>query len=352
MASESRSEGSVVDITPDPIPGDPELSSGGHDGDVSGPLRAEDVAEQTAASDTVAEHAVELTPSRESRVGDTAVWRALPTRQRRTVGAWCFLDHAPQMLVDHGRGMRIGPHPHIGLQTVTWLLDGEVVHHDSLGSEQLIRPGQLNLMSAGRGVAHAEETPQKYRGAVHAVQLWVAQPDRTRLDPPAFEHHGELPQLELGTATATVIVGALSGVESAARRDTELLGIDLVLRPGRTVVDVAPGHEHAVVVLDGTVAIDGNVVPRDQLAYLGIGRDVVVISAADTARALLVGGEPFEARPLMWWNFVARDRAEVDVAYADWQAGSDRFGAVVSGLDSIPAPPPPWTRGALPFRRH
>ena len=124
---------------------------------MSGPVRTVDVADDPAAPKP---HVVELTPGREAVVGETTVRRSLPTRRRRTVGAWCFLDHAPEVLVDDGRGMQIGPHPHIGLQTVTWLLDGEVVHRDSLGSEQAIRPGQLNVMSAGNGVAHAEETPR------------------------------------------------------------------------------------------------------------------------------------------------------------------------------------------------
>ena len=310
---------------------------------MSGPLRVEDVTESVAPA-PIGGRVVELTPSRESHVGGTMVRRALPTRQRRTVGAWCFLDHAPETLVDGGIGMQVGPHPHIGLQTVTWLLDGEVVHRDSLGSEQLIRPGQLNLMSAGRGVAHAEETPRSYHGALHGVQLWIAQPERTRRDPPAFEHHSELPQAELGAAVATVIIGSVLGVKSPARTDTELVGIDLALRAGRTAVPVQDTHEHAIVVLDGAVAVDDHLVGSDQLAYLGRDRDEIVITATSPARALLVGGEPFEARPLMWWNFVARDRGEIDAAYTEWQAGGgERFGRVDSGLDRITAPRRPWT---------
>ena len=313
-----------------------------HDEEVSGPLRIDDVDDNTGAPVAPGEHVVELTPSREAQVGPTTVHRALPTRQRRTVGAWCFLDHAPERLVDGGPGMQVGPHPHIGLQTVTWLLDGEVIHRDSLGSEQSIRPGQLNLMSAGRGVAHAEQTPRRYRGALHGVQLWIAQPDRTRNEPPAFEHHAELPQVELGAGVGTVLVGSVSGAQSPARRDTELVGMDLALRPGRTTVPVRADLEHAVVVLDGAVAIDEHVIGADQLAYLGRGRDEIVVVATAPARALLVGGEPFEARPLMWWNFVARDREEIDTAYAAWQSRSERFGHVDSDLARIEAPRPPW----------
>jgi quercetin 2,3-dioxygenase len=319
---------------------------------MSGPLRAEDVPDEAAAAAAMpTEKVIELTPSRESLVGATTVRRALPTRQRRTVGAWCFLDHAPELLVDGGLGMQIGPHPHIGLHTVTWLLDGEVLHRDSLGSEQLIRPGQLNLMSAGRGVVHAEETPRSYRGALHGVQLWVAQPDRTRHQPPAFEHHPELPRVELEAATATVIVGNVDGTESPARRDTDVVGVDLAVRTGRAVVPLEPNHEHAVVVLDGVVAIDDHVVGTDHLAYLGSGRDEIAITTTAPARVLLVGGEPFERRPLMWWNFVARDRDEIDAAYADWQSGAERFGVVDSMLDLVPAPPPLWLPTGEPFTR-
>jgi redox-sensitive bicupin YhaK (pirin superfamily) len=327
---------------------------------VSGPLRIDDVVGDTPPAGP-SSPVLELTPSREAQVGETTVRRALPTRGRRTVGPWCFLDHAPEMLVDvrkpgsgrcpDKRGMQVGPHPHIGLQTVTWLLDGEVVHSDSIGSEQSIRPGQLNLMSAGRGVVHAEETPASYRGRLHGVQLWIAQPERTRNGPPAFEHHVELPRVELGTATATVIVGAVAGAVSPARRDTETVGIELTLRAGRTVVPVEAAHEHALVVLDGTVAVDEHVVAADQLAYLGTGRSEIVVTVTGPVRALLVGGEPFETRPLMWWNFVARDREEIDAAYADWQAGDERFGGVATSLAAIPAPPPPWQSRPRAFHR-
>ncbi len=319
---------------------------------MSGPVRAEDLATVEAAPTPPTGPAVELTPSRLAQVGTTTVRRALPTRRRRTVGPWCFLDHALEELVGNGDlGLQVGPHPHIGLQTVTWLISGEVVHRDSLGSEQVIRPGELNVMSAGRGVAHAEETPSSFRGRLHGTQLWVAQPDLTRNGPAAFEHHDELPQVELAAATATVMIGGLAGTESPARRDTDLIGVELVLRPGRSVVPVQPEHEHAIVLIDGVVTLGEHVVETDHLAYLGSGRDELVIIADDRARALLIGGAPFEAPPVMWWNFVARDHQEIDAAYVDWQSGNDRFGAVTSTLATVPAPPPPWSRASLPFHR-
>src|SRR5688572_21829670 len=175
------------------------------------------------------------------------------------------------------QGLDIGPHPHIGLQTVTWLLRGEVLHRDSLGSEQVIRPGQLNLMTAGNGVAHSEETRGIYEGTLQGVQLWVALPEATRHGPAAFEHLASLPQVSIGGAEATVLIGELAGVSSPARRDTDHMGADLVLAPGTSEVPVVPGHEHALVVIEGTVEVDGHRVDAGHLGYLAPGRQEVVV---------------------------------------------------------------------------
>ena len=284
---------------------------------------------------------VEVTPSRTATVGGEPVRRALPRRTQRTVGAWCFLDHFGPTTVTPERATRIGPHPHLGLHTVTWLLDGELVHTDSLGSEQPIRPGQLNLMTAGRGVAHAEDGRGLASPAIHGVQLWVAQPDRTRDGPAAFEHHGELPGLELTNGEARVLVGTVGGVTSPARRDTDLMGADLAI-VGSVDLPVDPAHEHGLVVLSGHVLVDGTRVASDELAYLGMGRHELHLDSDEPTRALLLGGEPFGQDILMWWNFVARGRDEIELAYRDWQAGSDRFGPVASTLPRIDAPRPTW----------
>jgi hypothetical protein len=285
---------------------------------------------------------VEVTDSREAEVGSFRVRRALPRRARRTVGAWCFVDHMGPAEVTEEHGIDIGPHPHIGLQTVTWLLAGEVLHRDSLGSEQVIRPGQLNLMTAGHGVSHAEEATGRYRGPLHGVQLWVAQPASTRDGEAAFEHHAELPRVEIGACTATLLVGPFAGASSPARRDTDHTGVDLDLRPGTTDLPLDPAHEYALVVFDGAVTIDGQVVAPGALAYLGEGRDERAVTAARPTRALLIGGEPFGERVLMWWNFVARTREEVSAARDDWMSGHDRFGRVASPLARIDVGPPPW----------
>jgi len=282
-------------------------------------------------------------PSRTAQIGEVTVRRALPRRRPRTVGAWCFADHLGPVTVGPATDIGIGPHPHIGLQTVTWLLGGELLHRDTLGSEQLIRPGQLNLMTAGRGVAHAEEGTATFRGAHHGIQLWVAQPEATRDGPAAFEHHAELPQLELGAATVTVLVGALGAVASPARRDTDHLGLDLDLRAGTTALPLTAAHEHGLVVLEGEVAVDGQALGPGQLGYLPVGRDELAVVADEPARAVLLGGSPFESEILMWWNFVARSREEIAAARASWQADDDRFGLTGSPLDRIPAPGLPWT---------
>ena len=315
---------------------------------MSGPVDRDDVPAERVPGGDPQPPEVELLEARSTEVGGLPVRRALPKRARRTVGAWCFVDHLGPAQLDERTAVEVGPHPHTGLQTVTWLVEGSQVHRDSLGSEQVIRPGQLNLMTAGAGVAHAEESLE-YRGPVHGVQLWVAQPERTRHGAADFEHHGELPQAELDAATATVLVGRFGEDESKARTDTPLLGLDLALRPGTTTLPLRADFEHTLLVLDGEVRVgsgtgEGAVVAPGLLGYLGQGRDELALDVADGARALLLGGTPFEEQVLMWWNFVARSREEVDAAHAAWEAGDDRFGRVATALDRVPAPRPAWQR--------
>ena len=239
-------------------------------------------------------------------------------------------------------GLDIGPHPHIGLHTVTWLLVGEVLHRDSLGTEQVIRPGQLNLMTAGRGVAHSEEATGGYRGVLHGVQLWVAQPEDTRHGEPAFEHLGDLPQVELDQAVLTVLAGTFAGAASPARCDTPLVGADAVLRPGLSTWPLRTDFEYGLTVLEGAVAIGDQVLHPGQFGYLGRDRDEIAVSAMEPTRALLIGGAPFTEPILMWWNFVARTREEVEVAYDQWEGHDAWFGRVDSPLPRIPAPAPFW----------
>ena len=305
---------------------------------MSGPVSTDDV----VVAEGDGGGGIEPIEPREAHVGAMTVQRVLPRRRRRTVGAWCFVDVFGPALVDERGGVDIGPHPHTGLHTVTYLVDGQVLHRDSLGSEQVIRPGQLNLMTAGGAVVHAEEPTGHYRGTLHGVQLWVAQPEETRHGPAAFEHHAELPVVELDRAEATVLVGSLAGAASGARQDTPLLGAELRLQPGSTLVPLDPAHEHLLVVLAGTVLVEGSALGTS--AYVGLGRAQLELVATEPARVLLLGGAPLGEELVMWWNFVARSREEVVQAAQQWAVGDDRFGRVDTALARVPAPDPPWAK--------
>lgn len=310
---------------------------------MSGPVGSADAPPAVAATGRPVPPCLEVADSREAVVGRFPVRRALPRKGRRTVGAWCFADHMGPADVTEDSGLDIGPHPHIGLQTVTWLIDGQVLHRDSLGSEQVIKPGQLNLMTAGRAVTHSEEATGHYRGTLEGIQLWVALPEATRHGPAAFEHHAELPQGEVGGAVATVLVGDFAGLVSPARHDTPLVGVDLGLHRSATV-PLRRDHEYALIVLTGALAVDGRPLVPGKVGYLGRGRDELGIEVRERTRAILLGGEPFAEPILMWWNFVARTRAELDAAHASWQRQDDRFGRLASPLPRIPAPVPHWQR--------
>jgi redox-sensitive bicupin YhaK (pirin superfamily) len=269
--------------------------------------------------------------------------RVLPTKGRRTVGPWCFVDLIRPPDAEHPDPMEIGPHPHIGLATVTWLFSGEAEHSDSLGTTQLIRPGELNLMSAGHGIAHAE---QGLGSKLHGAQMWLAQPEGTRHGASTFEHHADLPRLDFATGEAAVILGTFDGIASPARTDTELMGIDLRLRRGRVELPIVAGHEHAVVPIDQPVLVGETIVEPGWLGLIPTGLGALRLDVrADRARVLVVGGEPLGERIQMWWNFVARTRDEITEAWQAWDTGDmDRFGLVPTGLARIDAPVPPWVQ--------
>jgi quercetin 2,3-dioxygenase len=256
------------------------------------------------------------------------------------VGPWCFLDHYGPDDVSDGPGMQVGAHPHAGLQTVTWLLAGEVVHHDSLGNVQPIRPGQLNLMTAGRGIAHAERSPSPHQRWLHGVQLWVAMPDDARTNAPGFEHHPHLPALGFGGARGCLLIGELAGERSPATAYSPVVGadleVDVVDAEARVPLDA--GFEHALVVVSGAVRLEGTVVAAGGGVYLGRGRSTLSLAGEPAGRILLLGGEPFAEPLVMWWNFVGRSGEEMAALRADWEAGR-RFGAVAATAEArIPAP--------------
>lgn len=286
----------------------------------------------------------EALPGRSTDLGGIPIRRLLPRSSRRLVGPWCFLDSFGPLRFASGKPMDVPPHPHIGLQTVSWLLDGEVLHHDSLGLRGLARPGVLNLMTAGRGIAHSEETPAENSGVLRGVQLWVALPEAHRHGHPAFHQEAALPAIELDGGRATVILGTLADRRSLAPVFSPIIGADLAVGAGqRLAVPLEPGFEHALVPLEGEVRFEDRDLASETLYYLGTGRrELVLAGGSPPARLLLLGGAPLGETILMWWNFVARTKDEIREARDDWEAGR-RFGEVHAYVGGR-LPAPPWVR--------
>ncbi|GAA2935815.1 pirin family protein [Microbacterium luteolum] len=274
------------------------------------------------------------------------VLRALPHRNLPTIGAWCFLDRFGPA----DTKMRVEPHPHIGLQTVTWPLVGEIRHRDSLGSDADLRRGQLNLMTAGNGISHSEYSIGESPIPLDALQLWVVLPDSARHGAGGFERHTELPTVALtadagADATATVVLGEFAGVSSPATVHTPIVGAEIVLAPGSRVrLPMASAWEHALMLVEGDAVVSEHPLERNELLYLGDSRDHVEVSSTEGALLFLLGGEPFEDEIVMWWNFAGRSHEEIVAAREDWEAASARFGTVDGHDVRIPAPPLPDVR--------
>lgn len=299
--------------------------------------------------------AVAVEPVRELQVGATvalggprgmSVVRTLPNRARRMVGAWCFVDYYGPDDISGSAGMQVAPHPHTGLQTVSWLVAGEVLHRDSLGSTQLVTPGQLNLMTAGLGISHSEQTPADHSPVLHGVQLWTALPDRDRHVGPHFEHHPDLPVLTGSGVTVTVIMGELGGVASPAEVYSPLVGAEVVLEAGADIrLPLRSEWEYAALALAGATEVDGVTLAPGPLLYLGTGRADVPLRADRPARLLVIGGAPFEEHIVMWWNFVGRDHDDIVTAREEWMRADARFGTVRGYPGKrLPAPPLPTVR--------
>jgi redox-sensitive bicupin YhaK (pirin superfamily) len=284
---------------------------------------------------------IEVRQGRSAIVGATTVTRILPTKGRRIVGPWCFVDLILPPDFEDPHPLEIGPHPHTNLATVTWLLEGSALHTDSLGTEQLIHPGQLNLMTAGHGIAHAELGTTT---GIHGIQMWLAQPEETRHGPSRFQHIAELPVVDFATAEATVMVGMLGAAESPAQVDSSMVGADVRARHGMLEVPLQPGFEHAVVPIDRSLKVGEDIVEPGWLAMVPPGGDQIPIDiGSNGGRFLLLGGEPLGEPIEMWWNFVARSKDEITAAWRAWQAhDEDWFGPVPSKLGRIDAPVPPW----------
>lgn len=306
---------------------------------------------------------VEIMTPREVPLGGPRamrVRRTLPQRHRSLIGAWCFVDHyGPDLVADSG-GMKVAPHPHTGLQTVSWLFTGEVEHRDSAGNHAMVRPGEVNLMTAGRGISHSEvSTP--VTTTLHGAQLWVALPASDRHTDPGFAHHAPAPVTGPGHEVR-VFLGSLLGDTSPVATYTPLLGAEILLDPGASLaLDVDPSFELGVLVDAGVVSVAGTDAKPADLAFVPPGSSTLTLVARDQpVRLLLLGGPPFGESIVMWWNIVARTHEEVVAWRTEWQDQITRDGAVVGDsqdvadgrfgivvgdhLPPIPAPPLPNAR--------
>ncbi|MSS00192.1 pirin family protein [Arthrobacter sp. BL-252-APC-1A] len=285
------------------------------------------------------------------------VRRTLPQRSRSLIGAWCFVDHYGPDAVTRTGGMVVPPHPHTGLQTVSWLFAGEIEHRDSSGAHAMVRPGEVNLMTAGRGIAHSEvSTPQT--ATLHGVQLWLALPETSRHTDPRFEHYAPEP-VRGGGWDLRVFLGELAGSASPVRVHSPILGAEICLEPGAVLeLDADPRFEYGLLADTGELRFQGTGVVPGELAYVPTGNTTLRISAsADAAvRAVLIGGEPLGETIVMWWNFIGRSHEEIVQYRRDWQQHigaeshpgadpADRFAVVPNDpLPPLPAPDLPNAR--------
>lgn len=297
-----------------------------------------------------AESGVEILTAREVPLGGPramTVRRTLPQKDRTLIGAWCFADHyGPDNIK-----MKVPPHPHTGLQTVSWLFSGEIEHRDSIGSHAMVRPGELNLMTAGRGITHSEvSTPDA--GILHGVQLWVALPGHARFVAPAFEHYVPEP-VSLGSAVVRVFLGALAGDTSPVQTHTPLLGAEILLDAGaRLTVDVDATFEHGVLLDQGTVVVNDTELKPAELGYIDAGRTSLHLHnpARESARVLILGGPPFGEQVVMWWNFMGRTHDDIVAYRTAYEIDTEPFGPV-DGYDGDRLPAPELPNARLKPRR-
>ena len=267
---------------------------------------------------------------------NTVVRRTLPHKELKMIGAWCFIDHyGPTKTVD---AMSVAAHPHTGLQTVSWLFSGEIEHHDSVGSSQLIHPGQLNLMTSGFGIAHSELSLDVGQ-ELHGVQLWVALPASQKDIAPHFEHHNDLPKFEYEGLQITLMMGEMNGHKSSAITYSPLIGAEITGHANKVSIPLNPQFEYGILVDRGTLLINGNLVKSANLHYLPAGSENLLIESNEYFRAMLIGGAPFDEEIIMWWNFIGRTHEEIVKMREDWESKSPRFASFEDRIgDRIPAP--------------
>ena len=273
----------------------------------------------------------------------TEISRTLPHRDIRTIGAWCFVDHfGPTTQED---AMSVAAHPHVGLQTVSWLFEGEVEHRDSVGSVQVIHPGELNLMTAGVGVAHSELSTSNAR-LMHGVQLWTVLPDVARNVAPLFDHYRDLPAISSGALHMKLFVGELMGYQSPARTFSELLGVEVSLAPESTeTIDLRIEYEYGILLVEGDLSVNGEALPVKSLFYIAPGQESLEIRSRSGAKFVLLGGIPFPEEIIMWWNFIGRTHEEIVQMREDWNSENERFPYIADNIHGrIPAPELPNLR--------
>lgn len=282
---------------------------------------------------------------------NTLVRRTLPQKDLLMIGAWCFIDHyGPTKAVD---AMSVAQHPHVGLQTVSWLFNGEIEHRDSVGSVQIINPGQLNLMTSGVGIAHSELSLEVGK-ELHGVQLWVALPAEAKDVAPHFEHHKDLPTFNFEGLNIKLFMGSWLGNTSSAKTYTPIVGAEISGSDIDIEIPVEQEFEYGILIDAGEVLINGQVVKSAQLHYLPTGNSKISIKSTGNFRGLLLGGTPFNEEIIMWWNFIGRTHEEIVKMRNDWESQSKRFAAFADNIGGrIPAPELPnltlKPRGA---RRH
>lgn len=277
-------------------------------------------------------------------LGDLEVRRALPSKKRRMVGPFIFVDEFGPAHLQPGGGMDVRPHPHINLATVTWLFEGAIDHRDSLGTISTIRPGTVNLMTAGKGIVHSERSPEEARrgGAkMFGMQTWLALPDGREEIDPAFEAIDDLPVIEDGGARAIVIMGELWGERAATTTYADTIYAEIVLAPNGQLPIDTPADERALMVVDGQATLDGEELPLYSLIVIKPG-DVPALRSEKGARVMLLGGESFATERHVFWNFVSSDRERIQQAKEDWSEG--RFPKVPGDENEwIPLPDEPTT---------
>ncbi|MEN6669323.1 pirin family protein [Psychrobacter sp. B38] len=292
-------------------------------------------------------------------VGGIPIARLLPNRGHQPIGAWCFLDHAGPVEFDEDEsGIQVGRHPHTNLQTFSWMLNGEVLHRDSLGNEQVIAKNQVNVMTAGtgpaQGISHTEQSifpktggsPDAARG-LSMVQLWIALPTDQQIER-GFHHYPQLPTWREDSAEMILTTGRYTSVtgeyyEAPTIQYSKMIGIDVnFLADGEVTLNLEPNFEYGLLVIEGKVESEGSTCEKDQL-FRFYDSDIahssgIKLAAKKGTRLMVIGGEPLNNKVLLWWNFVADNKQELEQSIIDWNNGHKRFGEVDSTMERLPAP--------------